>query len=94
VLILDGDGEGWSVRTSVATSTDIADGQRVQVAYDAEDPGDLVIVGETSTQNDALAFVAWVGTALVAVRFAWQSWRRRRREASAQDHGEPVISPL
>jgi len=50
----------------------------VQVAYRAGDPGDLVIVGEKRKRNDVAPFAGWFITALLAVKFAWQSRKERR----------------
>jgi hypothetical protein len=78
IFIVDGDLPGWEVRVSVEKSTSIEEGDQVEVAYDPEDPGDLVVVGETRAPNDGAAVFAWIATGLVAIRFGWGAWRQRR----------------
>jgi hypothetical protein len=93
LLIVDGDAEGWEVRVSVERSTDLEDGDEVEVAYDPDDPGDLVVVGETAAANNGLAFGAWVVVLLVAGRFALSTWQERRRDAmaAAPDSGSALL---
>lgn len=84
ILIVDGDAEGWKVRVSLAPSTTVEEGDRVEVAYDPDAPGDLVVVGQASSPNDGLDMGAWILTALVAVRFAWSAWRSRSRTPASE----------
>lgn len=79
LLILDGDAQGWTVRVSLDRDTTAARGDEVEVAYEPDDPGDLVIVGEESAPNNGLAIGAWILAAGVAIAFAWQDHRSRSR---------------
>lgn len=85
LLIVDGDAEGWEVRVSLDSSTAIEKGDHADVAYDPNDPGDLVVVGEAAGPNNGLTILAWVLTGFVAAKFASSAWRSRadrRREAA------------
>ncbi len=93
VLILDGDAVGWEVRTSVEAKTDLREGQDVEVAYEADDPGDLVIVGETHAPNGGLAFVAWFVVTFVAGRFGWGALKSRRADRAASQDDATDSSP-
>ena len=78
VLLVDGDREGWGVRTSVQKSSTLRPGDLVTVAYDPRDVGDLIILGEPLTDRGDLDVFAWAVTAMVAGRFAWQALRGKR----------------
>lgn len=93
VLILDGDAVGWEVRTSVEAKTDLREGEQVEVAYEADDPGDLVIVGENHAPNGGLAFVAWFVALFVAGRFAWGAFKSRRADGAASRDDATDSSP-
>lgn len=82
VAIIDGDAVGWEVRVSVDPGTTISEGDQVEVAYDADDPGDLVVVGEARAPNNGLAIGAWLLTVGVSAVFAWSSWRGRARNST------------
>jgi hypothetical protein len=83
LLIVDGDAEGWEVRTSVDTSTSIRQGDRVDVAYDPQHPGDLTVLGQSRAPNDGLAVAGWIALVLVAVAFARLTARERRHRSDS-----------
>lgn len=85
IFIVDGDATGWEVRISVEKSTPIEEGDRIEVAYDPGDPGDLAVVGEQRAPNNGAAVFAWIATGLVTVRFGWRAWRQRRAARRASD---------
>ena len=73
------------MRVSLDSSTAIEKGDHADVAYDPNDPGDLVVVGEAAGPNNGLTILAWVLTGFVAAKFASSAWRSRadrRREAA------------
>jgi hypothetical protein len=85
VVIVDGDAAGWEVRVSVPGSTSLHEGDRVQVVYNPNNPGDLAIVSEELDDNWGGVIGFWCMTAVVIVRFVWRD--RRRREGQLAPPG-------
>jgi hypothetical protein len=94
MLILDGDVRGWEVWVYLDPDTANEEGNRVEVAYDPDDPGDVVIVGEQAVPNNRLAVTAGVLTAYVTGHFAWSAWRRRSKAAEVRSpEAQPSNTP-
>ena len=92
VAILDGDAVGWEVRTSLSNETELFPGAVVDVAYDPEDPGDLVIIGERESRADPfIDFVAWM--IVITIGYFALTPHRRPLDSAASPRHHVALQP-